>query len=374
MKKKKSAYAKAGVDYTVLEPFKKVMIEAGKRTLSFPNSRGVYVIEDVIHSHGAVFEYRGKKSHMWCKTQEGLGNLNWIAELMYQQTGKSYYREIARAAALLIAIDVIAQGALPVIWTDEVAAGDSEWFKDEKRRNDYAEGCVEVCREVGMALPAGESPSLRYLIKSKQQVKSAPSLSGSITGIIAPKKRIITGQDLQAGDIILGVPSSGLHSNGVSLVIKEVMKLKRNFFTILPATGRTLGEECLLPIPSYVKLVETLLENDVEIHSILPATGDGVGKLAFDKRPFTYRVHSWINVPPLFQYLRELGVELGDCLKTFNWGIGIYFFVPKHEVVKAKYIARRSGYCDMYELGIVEKGERMTIFEPEGITIPPPGE
>ncbi len=146
---------------------------------------------------------------------------------MYQRTGKSYYKEIARAAALLIAIDVIAQGALPVIWTDEVAAGDSEWLKDETRRNDYAEGCVDVCEELEMAMPAGESPSLRYLINSKPPVKSAPSLSGSITGIIAPKKRIITGKNLQVGDIIFGAPSVGLHSNGVSLVIKLGMKLKK---------------------------------------------------------------------------------------------------------------------------------------------------
>jgi len=371
--KEKSAYANAGVDYTILEPFKRVMIEAGKRTLSFPHTRGVYVIEDVIHSHGAVFEYRGRRSHLWCKTQEGLGNLNWIAELMYQLTGKSYYREIARAAALLIAIDVIAQGASPVIWTDEVAAGDSEWFKDETRRNDYAEGCVEVCKELEMAMPAGESPALRYLIKSEPPVKSAPSLSGSITGIIVPKKRIITGKNLWVGDIILGTPSVGLHSNGVSLVIKEGMKLEKNFLTVLPATGRTLGEECLLPIPSYVKLVETLLENDVEIHSILPGTGDGVGKLAFDKRPFTYRIHSWVDVPPLFKFMLELGVSLEDCLKTFNWGIGIYFYVPRGEVKKAIRHANKAGY-DLYELGVVEKGERMTIFEPEGITLPPPGE
>mgnify|MGYP001561084759 FL=1 len=135
-----------------------------------------------------------------------------------------------------------------------------------------------------------------------------------------------------------------------------------------------MGEECLLSIPSYVKLVEALLENNVEIHSILPATGDGVGKLAFDKRQFTYRVHSWVRVPPLFQYLNEeLSVGLEDCLKTFNWGIGIYFYVPRSEVKKAIQHAHRAGY-DLHELGVVEKGERMTIFEPEGITLPPPGE
>ena len=64
-----SAYAKAGVDYTKMEPFKMAMIEAGKKTLSFPNKRGIYINEDATHAHGAVFEYRGKEEHIWCKTQ-----------------------------------------------------------------------------------------------------------------------------------------------------------------------------------------------------------------------------------------------------------------------------------------------------------------
>ena len=80
----KSEYAKSGVDYTVMEPFKQAMIAAGRRTLKFPNKRGVYINEDATHAHGAVFEYRGSESHIWCKTQEDLGNKNWIAEWMYQ--------------------------------------------------------------------------------------------------------------------------------------------------------------------------------------------------------------------------------------------------------------------------------------------------
>ncbi len=367
-----SEYAQAGVDYKKIEPFKQAMVEVGKKTVTFPNERDVFIFKNVMHAHGAVFEYRGTSTHAWCKTQEGLGNLNWIAELMYQLTGKSYYDTIGRAAALLIAIDVISQGAIPVIWTDEVAAGDSEWFEDKQRSDDYAKGCYEVCKEIGMSLPAGESPSLRYLIRAEPPVKSAPSLSGSITGIIAPRENIITGEKLQAGDVILGVPSSGLHSNGISLVIKRVMALPDHFLTKLP-TGRTLGEECLIPIPSYVALVETLLQNEVEIHSILPGTGDGVGKLAYDRRSLTYRVHSWVDVPFLFQYMRELGVSLEDCLKTFNMGIGLYFFVPRHEVENIIILGESVGY-EVIELGRVEEGERKVIFEPEGITLPPPGE
>jgi phosphoribosylaminoimidazole (AIR) synthetase len=106
---------------------------------------------------------------------------------------------------------------------------------------------------------------------------------------------------------------------------------------------------------------------------LLPGTGGGVGKIAFDKRPFTYRIHNWIEVPPLFQFMRELGVSLEDCLTTFNWGIGYYIFVPPQEVDYAISIAKKAGY-ELFDLGVVEKGERKVIFEPENITLPPPGE
>ena len=300
MKKKiKSEYAKSGVDYTIMEPFKMAMIETGKKTLKFPNKRGVFINEDATHAHGAVFEYRGEKSHIWCQTQEDLGNKNWIAEWMYQKTGKSYYNSIAIDTALIVVNDVIAQGAMPVIFTDQLEASRSEWYGDEKRAKDFAAGFLKICEEVGMALPAGESASVTYLINPKEPVKEIVSLSGSVIGIVAPKENLITGQELSVGDHIIGVASSGLHANGISLVIKKAMELPLQFLTKLP-NSNTLGAEALIPTRSYVALIEALLQNKIKIHALLPGTGDGVGKIAFDKRQFTYRIHSWLTVPPLF--------------------------------------------------------------------------
>ena len=367
-------YAQAGVDYTKIEPFKRAMIEVGRKTLKFPNRRNVYIDESITHAHGAVYYYGRGESHLWCKTQEGLGNKNWIAEWMYQNsgTGKTFYNGIGIDAALMCVNDCIAQGAMPVIYTDEVAAGDSEWFEDDKRAKDLAEGYFHVCQMCEMALPAGESPSLRYLIKAEPPVKSAPSLSGCVTGIIAPSNRLITGRELSAGDVILGVPSSGLHANGISLIIKRALTLPEQFLTRLP-NGNTLGEEALIPTRSYVALVEALLENNIRVHALLPGTGDGVGKVAFDSRPYTYRIHSWVPVPPLFLYMRELGVSLEDCLKTFNWGIGYYVFVSHLDENDAIAAARKRGQ-ELISLGRVEEGERQVIFEPEGITLSPPGQ
>jgi len=367
-------YAKAGVDYTKIEPFKQAMVEMGKRTLTFPNRRNVFINEEVLYAHGAIYEYRGSLPHIWCKTQEGLGNKNWIAEWMYQfaGTGRTYYEGIGIDTALMAVNDVIAQGAMPVVYTDEVAAGDSEWFEDEQRSKDLAFGYFKVCERVGITLPAGESPALRYLIKAELPVKSAPSLSGCVTGIIAPSNRLITGRKLQIGDHIVGATSSGLHSNGVSLVIKRAMTLPEKFLTKL-SNGNTLGEEALIPTRSYVALVEALLEAEVDIHALLPGTGSGISKVAFDKRPFTYRIHTWVEVPPLFLFMRELGVSLEDCLTTFNWGIGYYIVVPSQEVERIIKIGKQAGY-QLVDLGQVEKGERKVIFEPEDIILPPPGE
>jgi phosphoribosylformylglycinamidine cyclo-ligase len=368
------------VDYEKIQPFKEAMAEMGKKTLSFPNRRGVYIVGEALHSHGAVYEYRGNAQEIsWCQTQEGLGNKNWIAEWMYQfaGTGRTYYEGIGIDTALMAVNDVIAQGAMPVIYTDEVAAGDSEWFQDQKRARDLAESFYSVCEEVGMALPAGESPALRYLIKAEPPVKSAPSLSGCVTGIFAPRDPLffVTGKKLQQGDAILGATASGLHANGISLVIKRAMELPDKFLTKLP-NGRTLGEEALIPTRSYVELIESLLGSYADIHALVPGTGGGVSKIAFDKRPFTYRIHSWLpedKIPPLFRFMREIGVSLKDCLTTFNWGIGYYIFLPRNSVDMAIKLGNQIGY-DLLYIGRVEEGERKVIFEPNNIILPPPGE
>lgn len=380
-------YPDAGVNYAKIEPFKMAMIEAGKRTLNFPNRRGVFINQDALHSHGGIYEFRPGKwweIHKWiyaafrpprfCNTLEGLGNKNWIAECMYQMTGlTAYLRNPPYCTIMMAANDVTAQGALPVVYEDEVAAGDSDWFNDPARAKEMAEGYYEGCKEAGMALVAGESPALRYLIKAEPPVKSAPSLSGCVTGIIFPRNRLITGKEFGVGDVIVGAASTGMHANGASLIIKRGLTLPEQFLTKLP-NGKTLGEEALIPTRSYVALVEALLEDGVKINAFLPGTGGGVAKIAFDKRPMTYRIHNWPkDIPQIFTFMRELGVSLEDCLTTFNWGIGYYCFVAKKEVAHTIKVGEKAGYS-MYELGRVEEGERKVIFEPENITLPPPGE
>jgi len=369
-----SEYADAGVDYEKIEPFKRAMVAVGRRTLAFPNARDVYIAEEAIGAHGALYSYDGPYNVMWSKTLEGVGNKNWISQWMYQhaRTESTFHDGIGIDTAMMAANDVICQGAMPVVYVDEVAAGDSEWFQDELRAQILAESFFRACEMCGMALAAGESPALRYLIRSEEPVTSAPSLSGCATGIIAPRSRRITGEKLSVGDHIIGVTSSGLHANGISLVIKRALTVPEQFLHVLD-NGRTLGEEALIPTRCYVSLVEALLDAGVDIHALLNGTGGGVAKIAYDKRPFTYRVTNWLQedeIPPLFLFMQELGVTLLDCLTTFNWGIGFYIYVPEKEIARTLRVGGKAGY-ELLHLGQVEEGERQVIFEPEGITLPP---
>lgn len=375
MNKQTGEYAQAGVDYTKIEPFKQAMIGACRRTLDFCNRHDVAAVSDVLHAHGAAFRYLGDQPHIWIKTEEGLGNKNWIAEWMYARTGTSYYDQIGIDLVLIIAHDVLAQGAMPVMFTDHVAAGDSEWFTDEKRSSDFANGVVDICQRIGCTLGAGESPALKYLVKSAAPVQSAPVLAGNITGIIAPADRIVTGRYLSPGDIILGSPSSGLGANGISLVIMRAMDEPDAFLTEL-ATGRTLGEEALIPAKECVTLIKALQDAGVKMSALLPGTGSGIAKLAYDHRDYTYEVHTWLDwdrIPPLFRFMRELGVSLEDCITTFNWGIGYYIFVPPDERDKAIEAAAAVDE-ELIELGVVKEGKRCVVVKPYDLVLPPPGE
>jgi len=390
MAKGQSAYAKAGVDYTKIQPFKDAMKRAAKETVWYPNKRGVFVIEDAC-LHGGTWEYRGPGPVRFCNTTEGLGNKNWLAEWMQDKTRKSYYHWIGMCTARMATNDVIAQGALPVVYTDEVAAGDSEWFSDEVRAYDFANGMRYACHEAGMALVAGESPALKYLVQAKPPVKSAPVLSGTVTGIITdPERRTITGKKLAPGDAIIGIESNLAHANGYSLMFKEALKLPDQFLTKLPS-GKVLGKEMLEPTACYVRAIEALLNAELDIHALLPATGDGVAKLGFDKRAYTYVVTHWPQIPELFHFFYELLCKSGEyedpefeCLKTFNCGVGYYVFLPERQVDVALSLIESVGRR-AWRIGEVRDGPRQTIWALQGDTItmaprsreiilPPPGE
>ncbi|MEN9558754.1 MAG: hypothetical protein RL141_1123 [Candidatus Parcubacteria bacterium] len=370
-------YAQAGVDYSKIDGFKRLMQAVGQRTRTFSVHNGVWVEPC---DHGVCFRVmQADRPHSFLSTTEGLGNKNYIAEwmAMHAGTGQSYYDGIGQDTVLMSVNDLAAHGAIPVLYTDEVAAGDSDWFATDCAR-DLSESFYRILEELHMTLGGGESPALKYLMNPRPPVKACPSLSGCATGVIYEGNPVR--REPRPGDAIIGATSSGLHANGVSLVIERTLSLlKDGFLTRLP-NGNMLGQEALIPTRSYVALVQALLKAQKEkgvpfIRGFLPGTGGGVAKLAADDRPLTYRITNWgCPIPPLFQFMNEgLGVSLEGCLKTFNWGIGYYVFVDPRAIENVIAIGKTVGY-DLFHLGFVEDGPRKVVFEPAGITLPPPGD
>lgn len=167
------AYAKAGVDYKDLQPFKDQMVAMGKRTYGFPLAAGAKVVADVPHSHGAIFEIGGT---LFVLTIEGLGNKNWIAEWMYLMTGDPrWFAGIGIDTILMASNDNIAQGAIPLIYVDEVTVGLGSWFRDSIRAEAIVQSFYNGLHDLGVALPAGETPALKFLLNPEAPVESAPS-------------------------------------------------------------------------------------------------------------------------------------------------------------------------------------------------------
>lgn len=377
----KNENALAGVDYSKIKGFKDLMIGVAQRTVHLPEKRDVF-ITPATNGHGVAYEYRGHMSHLWVATKEGLGNKAWIAMLLNQlglkdPIGQFHFGGIGIDTFLMGANDNAAHGAMPVILTDEVSCGSDEFFGTPQAEA-LAGSFERACFVASCAMGQGESPAYRYLMNAVPPVKYAPSLSVCVIGIV-PSRHHISGERVHPGDVLIGVPSSGLHANGISPVIRWIMKLPDGFLTKL--NNRTVGEEALIPTRSYIGFVEALLENEVDVHAFLPITGDGIGKLASDPR-FHYTVHSWLpedKIPPLFRFMREIGMPPKSIAETFNNGIGYVAIVPPVEVQKVLAIGAKTpidgeaGNYDPMVIGKVEEGEAGTYFAPWSLHLLPPG-
>jgi len=359
------------VDYTKMQGFKDMMVEVGMQTRDFALRRGFEIVDGYRASY---WRYTGNRPYInRTLLLEGLGNKSWIAEWMYKRgDGQSHYGAIAQDLAMMGVGDSLP--ALPFAFVNEVTPCNSEWFADRARAAEYAQGIHEVCDLCSMALTGGESPNYKFLVQATPPVDDAPVMSCAVESVLFnPKLNLITPDRLRAGVAIVAVASSGLHANGISLVIGRAMEQEEGFMAKLP-NGNTLGAEALIPTISYVQLIEDVQEAEIELAGVLPATGDGIAKLAADPRSFTYRIHTWWpDLPPLMQYMLDIGVSLETCVTTFNMGTGLFLFVKPERVDKLIEVGENAGY-DMLEVGRVEEGERMTIAGPFGdLKLPPPG-
>ncbi len=220
--------------------------------------------------------------------------------------------------------DVLAQGARPLFFLDYIAT--SKLDPDVVAQ--IIEGITNGCRESDCALLGGETAEMPGFYADGEY-----DIAGFIVGVV-DKKKVINGSRITAGDVVIGLPSSGLHTNGYSLARKiffEIAGYKVD--TQLPELGCTLGEELLKPHKNYLPALSRLIEHEGVIKGIAHITGGGlvenIPRILPPNVDVAINANSW-TVPPVFKLIQELGnVPQEDMLRTFNLGIGMVVVTSK---------------------------------------------
>lgn len=356
MNKQKVAYSPSGVDYSKIDPFKKLAQKFAKSTSE--NSK-IKVIE----------ESRGESAFVWEEQDsyrafviEGLGTKNLVADETRKITGKTYYDAIAQDSVAMIVNDLIVVGAQPQVISAYFASGRSEWFKDEVRVKDLIEGWANACNLAGVTWGGGETPSLKGIIED-----NVIDLAGSAIGIIQPKERLTLGDKLTEGDAILLIESSGIHANGLTLARTLAQKLPAGYATKL-ADGTLYGESLLTPTNIYVGLVKDLFESGIDIHYMVNITGHGWRKLMRANKAFTYLITQIPPIPQIFKFIQEKsGNSDYDMYATFNMGAGFAIHLPQNDVEKVQQIAKKNN-LKSWHAGTVRKGSKQVVIKPKNIT------
>ena len=265
---------------------------------------------------------------------DGVGTKLKIAML----TGK--HDTIGIDTVAMCANDILVQGAEPLFFLDYLAVGK---LVPEKVAS-IVSGVAEGCRQAGCALIGGETAEMPGFYGEEEY-----DIAGFIVGVVN-KDSIIDGSSIQPEDILIGLSSSGLHSNGYSLARKALLeRAEYKMDTYIDALGKTVGEELLEPTRIYVQTVRSLLDR-FTIKGLAHITGGGLVENIPRMLPAGLGVQiqkgSW-PVPPVFHLIKEVaGTQEYEMLRTFNMGIGMVAVVPpsqKDQILE--YLGNEHAYC-----------------------------
>jgi phosphoribosylformylglycinamidine cyclo-ligase len=355
----KLTYKQSGVDYSRIDPLK---IMAQKAALETAGSLREAGFDEITASRGESAYVMDMGDWYLASILECLGTKSLVADQVRFLTGKTHYDQIAQDTIAMAVNDIISVGARPLSIHAYWATGGAEWFSDEARMRDLVDGWARTCKMFGISWGGGETPSLSGVV-----APGSIDLAASCVGIIRPKERLIVGQELQDGDAIVLLASSGIHANGISLARKLAENLPDGYGTLLP-DGRLYGEALLDPTLIYSSVVEELLVNKTPIHYISNITGHGWRKIMRHPGAFTYRITTLPPVPPVLKFIVDVShMDVREAYGSLNMGAGFALYVPEAAVSATVKIAERQGILAL-PAGRVEAGPKQVLIDPLGIS------
>ncbi len=340
MKNSKSeSYASAGVDITA--GYKAV--ELMKKHIAKTVTSGVC---SGIGGFGGLFELdlTGIKKPVLVSGTDGVGTKLKLAFLLDK------HNTVGIDCVAMCVNDVVCAGAKPLFFLDYIACGKNVPEKIASIVEGVAEGCVQS----GSALIGGETAEMPGFYPIDEY-----DLAGFSVGVV-DKDKILDPKAVKEGDVIIALPSSGVHSNGFSLV-RKVFDVEKSDITspVEELNGKSIGETLLTPTKIYVKPILALLEK-VNVHSISHITGGGFYENIPRSLPSGLSakiVKEDLKILPIFKLIQKVGnIPERDMFNTFNMGVGMSVIVAKEDAETALEILKSAGE-DAYVMGEVVKGE-----------------
>lgn len=294
-----------------------------------------WVLNNIGSFAGMVEIPEGYKKPVLVSGTDGVGTKLDIAFRMKK------YDTVGIDCVAMCVNDILCHGAKPLFFLDYLACGKL----DANVAADMVRGVSDGCLQAGCALIGGETAEMPGFYRDGEY-----DIAGFSVGVVE-KERIIDGSSVKEGDVLIGIGSSGFHSNGYSLIRKLITDLDSDF------DGKKIGEILLTPTKIYVKSVLNLL-NDFNIKGMAHITGGGfienIPRMFKDKFTAVISKQSY-NRPRIFDYLISLGVDEGHMYNTFNMGIGFVICVDKSEKDKMINTLHSMGE-EAYEIGFVISG------------------
>lgn len=336
------AYQKAGVDLAAADEAVERLKPLAKRTLRPEVLSG-------LGGFGGLFELNQSKykNPVLVSGTDGVGTkLKLAFELDSHET-------IGIDLVAMCVNDILVQGAEPLFFLDYLACGKLFPQKVEAVVKGISEGCLQS----GCALLGGETAEMPGMYKTAEY-----DLAGFAVGAVE-REKLIDGSKIEAGNVLLGLASSGVHSNGFSLVHKILAENSQSINSTLPDTAETIGEALLTPTRIYVKSILKLLEA-VDVRGMSHITGGGlpgnVLRMLPENTVAEIEKSSWPDLP-IFSFLRkESGLPDEELFPVFNMGIGFVICIPESAEKIAKEILEQNGET-VYRIGQIVSGNKAEV-------------
>jgi len=343
---KKIDYKTAGVDIDAGNAAVDLIKDKVKTTFSRNVLTGLGSFGSLFSLKSVLKDY---KDPVMVQSIDGVGTKTIIARKMKK------FNTIGVDLVSACANDILVMGAKPVTFLDYIA---NDRLNPETV-SEIVDGMVRACKETGVSLVGGETAEM-----PDTYLPGEHDLVGVITGIV-DKNNIITGEHISPGDILLGLPSSGLHTNGFSLARKVFFDIaKHSVDTYLESLGATVGEALLEPHINYTNHVLSALDTGELIKGIAHITGGGltenVPRILPEGCAVKIKRDSWPSLP-VFDNIKELGnIDTEEMYRAFNMGIGMVFIVDqKASDTVSKALSKM---ITVYEIGEVVEGDNFTSY------------